>query len=871
MRRLLRRVGYWIRHRQHEEALTEELEFHRSMKQEDLEREGMPPDDAAIHSRRALGNTLAAIERSRETWTWSWLDQFIRDARIGARSLLRAPGFTIFSTLILSIGIGATIIVFAYANAVFFRHLNIPNPAAFVRIYAVGDGAPIGTISYSNYEQYRDRNRSLSQIGIFTTSRARVPLRLNGPRTLPIDIVQPTFASSGLFKGVGAAMVLGRGIEPQDEQAGAPNVVVLNEQAWTQYFAHDPNIVNKTVYLNNTPYTIIGVSPRSLENALSLFPPPASPQLCISVRENTPPQGFVNVAGRLAPGVSRAEAQADLSRIAAQLSVEKKATVGVTVERADLPPSWLVVGLASLASLFLVVVFSVLLIACDDIAIMLLARIAVRQREMGVRVALGGSRMQLIRQLISENILISILGGTGATIFVLLASRLIERLPISLPDTSRIVFDWRVLVFTILISLATTLFFGLRPALASVSRDVVASLYPGAKADKQRQAKVRSNLVIAQIALCTALLIIAAVATQSVTDIAFTDRGYKTDHLLVAEINFAGTAYSRESQLAFYREFLPRLEGTFGIEFASIVSNSENADTIQTAIGSSLPINSIVTDEGYFRTLQVPMIAGRGFNSQDDLSSAPVGVVNQRMAMMLWPKESPIGRSIRTGDGALVEVVGVARDIITGTQPAVGSLAKIAKPTLYRPMSQISRVPPNTIYMRFSRTEGEARRAILGKVAEADPSLLVYNVSTLDDQLEQRLLPLRIIGYVVGIPGMLTLLLGVIGTYGTMAILVAQRRREVGIRIALGAHPSRAVRLILSEGIKSASLGIVLGIVMAAITVLWLSRNISGIDFFHPTAFVAMTLLIMATAGTACYIPARRASRVDPIVVLRED
>ena len=679
MRKLLRRIGYWITHRQQQEALTEEIEFHRAMKQEDLERKGMPPTDATVHSRRALGNILGAIERSREAWAWSWLDQFVRDSRIGARSLLKTPGFTIFSTLILSIGIGATVIVFAYVNSVFFKRLNIPNASAFVKIYGAGEGAPIGTISYAAYKEYRDRNRSLSHIGMYVSSRTGFPLRLDGPRTLPIDIVQPTIASNGLFKAIGVGMLLGRGIEPQDEQAGASNVVVLNEQAWTQYFARDGKILHKTIYLNNTPYTIVGVLPKSFENALLLFPTATGPQITISVRENVLPR-VVNVAGRLAPGVFRTEVQADLSRIAAQLSVENNATFGVSVERADLPPSWLVVGLASLAALFLVVVFTVLLIACDDIAIMLLARITARQREMGIRVALGGSRMQLIRQLVSENILISILGGSGAMIFALLAARLIERLPISLPDASRVVFDWRVLVFAILTSLATTLFFGLRPALACVSRDVVASLSPGAQTDNQRQARVRSNLVVAQMTVCTALLIVAAVATRSVTDIAFTDRGYKTDYLLVADINFDGTAYSRDSQVAFYRDLLPRLEGTPGIEAACVVSNSENIDTFQTATGGNLPINLILIDEGYFRTLQIPLIGGRAFNQQDDPSSAPVGIINRRMAMMLSGTESPIGRTIRMGDGTQVEIVGVAQDIVHGTQPTVGSFGKIAKP-----------------------------------------------------------------------------------------------------------------------------------------------------------------------------------------------
>src|SRR5262245_2765359 len=211
------------------------------MKQEDLERKGMPPADAIIHSRRAMGNTLAAIEGSREVWSWSWLDQIVRDTRIGARSLLKTPGFVIFATLILSISIGALVTVFAYFNSIFFKRLNIPNPAAFVRIYATERLAPI---RFSTYLEYRDRNRSLAQIAVAVLSRTQLPLRMNGPQTLPIDIVQPWIVSNGLFKALDAGMLLGRGIEPEDEQTGAPNVVILNEEAWKRYFGRDTNILN---------------------------------------------------------------------------------------------------------------------------------------------------------------------------------------------------------------------------------------------------------------------------------------------------------------------------------------------------------------------------------------------------------------------------------------------------------------------------------------------------------------------------------------------------------------------------------------------------------------------------------------------------
>jgi predicted permease len=614
------------------------------------------------------------------------------------------------------------------------------------------------------------------------------------------------------------------------------------------------------------------VAPRSLQDAFSLFSAVPTPQFFIPVLEDAALPGVVDIAGRLAPGVSRTQAQADFSRIAAQLSVEKKAPAFASVERSDLPPSRVLGDLATFAALFLVVVFTILLIACDDIAIVLLARIAARQREMGIRVALGGTRVQLIRQLISENILLSILGGAGAMIFMLLASRLIERLPVQLPDTSKAVFDWRVLVFTILTSLAATLFFGLRPALQGINRDVVASLSPGSKTSGRRQGRVRAKLIVGQIAVCTALLITAAVATRAVQGQVFVERGFKTDHLLVADLNFTGAPYDRDSQFAFYRQLLPRLTAAPGIESVSIINNSGfvdgSNDTVQTgAANVSLPMTTMVIDGEYFRTLQVPLRAGRNFNEQDDLNSAPVGIISQKLARVFPPAESPIGRRIRTGNGGSIEIVGVVPDI--GHRGDV----RFAKPVLYRPLNQTQRalISTVTLMVKFSGTAAAAGRIIHDKVSELDPSLLVYNVKTLDDPRAERLLAARIIVYAIGIPGLFTLLLGIVGTYGTMAILVAQRRQEVGIRIALGAQPSTAVRAILGEGIRSVSIGVGWGLAAVTIIVLWLSRNIGEVEFWDPIAFVSMTLLVIITAGAACYIPARRASRIDPMIVLRED
>ncbi len=865
--KLLHRIQYWLNQRRAAAELAEEIESHRLMRQEELEQSGMSKQEAFFASKRAMGNAVLAADQARDVWIWSWLDQLVRDTRIGTRALMKIPGFTISATLILSVGIGAMVTVFTYSNLIFFKVLRIPNPASFVRVYATeGVGRPSGRINYSNYEQYRDRNRSFAEIGLLDANAAQFPLRLNGPGTRPVDFVQSSLVNDGLFKAIGVSMVLGRGIEAGDQRAGAPNVAVLNEEAWRRYFADNPTILNKIIYLNNTAYTIVGVAPKSFEDAVSLFPIPTAPQVFLAVRDNAPPKGAVEVAGRLAPGVSRTAAQADFSRISAQLSLEQNSTVRASVERADLPPSWLLSSAAVLVSFFFVVVCTVLLIACDDIAIMLFARILARQREMGIRVALGGSRLQLIRQLLAENLLLSILGGVGAMIFILLSSRVIERLlPIPLPDISRTVFDWRVLTFTIFASLSTTLFFGLRPALQGVSRDVAASLAPGSN---QRQGQVRSNLVVAQIAVCTAMLITAAVVTRSTQRQVFTVPGLDTEHVWLNDISFIGTSYSRDSQLAFYRQLAPRLMAAPGIVSVSIGS-SRRSDRVKTGTaGGVLEVLTYSIDDQYFRALQVPLVRGRGFREQDNLNSGPVGILNQKMATALFGTQSPIGQIIRTGNETPVEIVGVVRDI------KYNPYAASPVPILYRPLYQLQTTVSGTVtvMVKFSRTAAAANQIIHDTVSKLDSSLFVYRGQTMDDsQSAWARLPSRIIGYAIGIPAVFALLLGIIGTYGTMAILVEQRRREVGIRIALGARPSIAVRAILREGMKSVFIGVGFGIAAVVIILLWLSRNIGDVEFFDPIAFAIMTFAVIATAGTACYIPAKRASRVDPMIVLRED
>lgn len=466
-------------------------------------------------------------------------------------------------------------------------------------------------------------------------------------------------------------------------------------------------------------------------------------------------------------------------------------------------------------------------------------------------------------------------------ILALVTARILENLPfLPIPDAFTVVFDWRVIAFATVISLATTLLFGIRPAVQSVSKDVVISLNPGATG-KDTHSSIRSILVVTQVTVCTAMLITAAVLVRSQTAVSDLDKGFVSDHVLMARVNFQGTNYTPETTLAFYEQLLDCFEGAPGILSACVIENvplvnamagifefgggagstrvrSDNADREQEVYTNRVT-------RGHFGTLTIPLLQGRDFGAQDRANSPGVGIINEALARQLWPGESPIGRHIRLADGSSIEVVGVAKN------SKYRSEVEQPKSALYLPLAQKPLPPVDTLLVKTSREPIAASTLVRSKVAEIDPSLLVYRFRTLDEQLDLRLIFYRIASYIAGVPGALALVLGIIGTYGTMALLVAQRRREIGIRIALGAHPSEAVSLMLRQGMKWTALGLALGISGAFASTFWLSRYIERIIWFDPIAFLATTLVMAATAGAACFIPARQASRVDPMVVLRED
>jgi predicted permease len=485
-----------------------------------------------------------------------------------------------------------------------------------------------------------------------------------------------------------------------------------------------------------------------------------------------------------------------------------------------------------------------------------------------------------MRQLVAENLILSVLGGIGAMIFALATARILERLPfLPVPDAFSVVLDWKVILFATVVSFATTFLFGIRPASQAIGKDVVISLNPGATGETH--ARIRSTLIVTQVTICTAMLITAAVLVRSQDIVRTNDRGFESDHVLLASVNFVGTKYSPEQVRDFYDKAVERLNGTPGIASASIVDSlpvvSSWAGVFQ--FGGTARTLHLRSDAGdrdyaaytsivstrYFSALRIPLIQGRDFELQDSLAAPGVGIINETFARQAWPGESAIGRRLRLEDGSSVQVIGVVR---SGKYKSADESPQLA---LYMPLSQDPQPQANTLVIRTGPAPLAMSSRVRSKIAEIDPNVLVYNIHTFDQRLELGLLIYRIIAYIAGIPGALAFLLGIIGTYGTMALIVAQRRREIGIRIALGAHPSQAVTLVLRQGMKWAALGLLLGIAGGLIATFWLSRYIERVTWSDPAAFAGTAALVALTAATACFIPARRASRVEPMAVLREE
>jgi predicted permease len=815
------------------------------------------------------------------------MDTLFRELGLAARGLNRSRGFTAVAVLTLALSIGANTTIFTWASAVFLEPL--PGVADSGRVLVMqqkepGNNEGYVSLSYPDYRDYRDRNTTLA--GLAVTRNVMVALESDGnPERLYGQIVSGNF-----FDVLGVRASLGRTFAPEDDRApGESPVLVISHAFWQRHFGGDPSVVGRAVRLNKQPFTIVGVMPRefrgsSLGLRLDVWVPvmmqgvvePGSTRL--EERGNRWLEGL----GRLGPGVSRETAQAELTQIAAQIGAERKTeggrgrSVGLfPIARsprgggAVLGPVMLV--LASVVGL-------VLLIACANVANLLLTRAVAREREMAVRLSLGARRRDLVRQLLVESLLLAALGGG---LGVLLASWGEYALQAMLPPTDyplglAVGLNGRALVFTLAVTTIAGLLFGLVPALQATRGTTSGALREGsgAVAGGRRRQRLRNALVVTQVAASVLLLVTAGLFLRSLDKVRSFDLGLDPKGVSLASVDLVSSGYDATRGTAFYRSLLERARALPGVGSVSLVRRvplglGGSSSTTLEIEGYEAPkddpawgyVNNVGPD--FLRTLGIRLVDGREFSVEDDGARPGVIIVNQTMARRYWADGKAVGHRVRL-DESWATVVGVARDTpFTSVQEPPG-------PTFYVPILQRYR-PDATVLLRAQGDTAAYSTALVGAIHALDPSLAVFGLRSLEDHVQASAFRQRLGSQVLGAFGLLGLALAMLGLYGVLAFSVAQRTREMGIRTALGASVATLLRLVLHEGLRLAVLGVVLGAGLALAVGRLFSGLLVGVSPVDPATFAVTIGSLLLAASLACAVPARRATRVDPAVALRHE
>jgi putative ABC transport system permease protein len=815
------------------------------------------------------------------------MENLLHDIRFGIRSLIKRPSFSSIAIVTLALGVGANTAIFSVVNATLLRPLPFDHPDRLVMVWGyipklvqVGNQLPS---SAGNYLGLTKQTQTFEQLAAFRQwswqlTHAGEPEQLQGVRV-----------SANFFDALGATPLLGQKFTADQDQEGAAPVAIISCRLWQREFGRDPNLAGKTLTLNGRTVMVTGVMPSGFE-----FPGGANmiPGLQFATRndiwvplamtaEERNNQGSLNLAllGRLKPGVTTAQAENEARTIEKSLPL---GTIGYTVNLVSLQKQ-MVGNIQRLLLVLLATVALVLLIACANIANLLLARASTRQKEMAIRGALGAGRGRIIRQLLTESILLATAGGLlGFLLAIWGTPLLVSFIPEKVPRVHEISVDLRVLGFACLISLVTGIVFGLAPALQTSRIDLNESLKEGARGTTGglRQNRLRSFLIVSEVALAVVLMIGAALLAKSFARLLEVKPGFDPSHTLTMEVSlptFPPSKYAKDDeQVAFFSQVLDRLNHSPGVVAAGAVlslplTGAQETTDLFIEGRANPPADqrpeadyTIVTPE-YFRALAIPLVKGRQFSDYDRKDSSRVIIINDALAHRYWPTEEPLGRRIRVGfEDSAREIIGVVGDI---KQTA---LSGNTRPAMYMPLQQR---PVGGLSMVI-RTNGDLMslaNIARNEIHSVDPTIPVTNIRTMDEVFSASIEQQRFSMLLVGLFGALALVLAGIGIYGVMGYAVSQRKHELAVRMALGAKTSQVLQLVLKDGLVLASLGVAVGIAGA----FGLTRLMNSLLFdVKPTdgpTFMAIAALLMFVALLASYIPARRATKVDPLVALRSD
>jgi predicted permease len=702
--------------------------------------------------------------------------------------------------------------------------------------------------------------------------------------------------SGNYFDVLGVGTALGRPIIASDDRPGAAGVAVLSDRAWHRRFAGDPGVIGRSVTINGQPYTITGVAAPGFDGALAPLVPDVwvawnAPGLVPSPGRTGSSQSqdrSGHMIGRMQANVIRSQVQADLSTLAAtraQASPQANRSATMTVYPADTLGDEFRGPAAAFVGLLFAVVGLVLLIACINLATLLLARSTARTREICIRLSLGASRRRLIRQLLTESLVVSLLGGILAFVLATVAARAIETaiasVPTPIPLGLDLSFDWRVIAFTAALVISTTMFFGLAPALRAAKTEVLRGLKDAPAMAGPSRSRLRAVLVTTQVAMSAVLLIVGAVLIRSMITARAIDRGFVAEGILTASVDLDTRGYSAERGAQIYEQLLERGQALPGIQSVSAIDivplTLSNSTAVLLKEGQAPPTPERVGElehvyltgvtRGHFRTLGIPLLAGRDFDAGDGAERPLVIIVNETLARRFWPGENPIGKRLRGWDGGnsvgpWMEVVGLAHDskyVTVGESP---------RAFVYRPLAQ-SYTPVPTLLVKTAGAPMTVLPALRAAVHSIDPELALFNVSTLEAATSLSLVPIQAAALLAGGLGVVALLLVAMGLYGVVSHLVRQRTREIGIRMALGAQSGAVVRHLAGQGLRWTVIGLALGIGASLLLTRLLGSLLYGVSATDAISFIGIAGLLTATAYLASYIPARRATRIDPVSTLR--
>ncbi len=811
------------------------------------------------------------------------METLLQDIRYGVRMLLKAPSFSIVATIALALGIGANTAIFSVVNAVLLRPLPFAKSEDLMMVWETDPvrGQKSGSASYPNFHDWRDQNQSFEKMAAYYNSDFIVTGKGDSAR------LQGAVVSSDLFPVLGATPMLGRSFRPEEDKPGeGGRVAILSQGLFESRFGSDPSAVGQSLTLDGNNYTVVGVMPHNFK-----FPVQNDPvDLWTTVAGDgegedpvTAQRGahFLRVIGRLKPGVSREQAQADMTAIGARLEKQypdENLNRNIRLE----PVLEALVGDIRPALLILLgAVGCVLLIACANVANLLLARAMTRHKEMAIRTALGASRLRVVRQLLTESVLLSLAGGAiGLILAVWWSDLLIALGKDDIPRALQVGLDWRVLVFTLLVSVFTGVAFGLVPAFQSTKTELTESLKEGGRGSGEgaRRNRVRGVLVVAELAIAVVLLVGAGLLIQSLWRLQNVSPGFNPENVLTFSVSVPEVKYSTDKQVQFYSDLLKRMESMPGVQAAGAVmplplsgdrfSISFETEGRPVAKGAAPSADFFTIGLGYFKAMGISMLQGREFSERDVKDSPGVIIVSQGFAEKYFPNEDPIGKRIRPGvsthDGQksiMREIVGVVAEVRNR------NLSAPIRPAYYVPHTQI----PFSQMAIVVKTAGDSHAlvsAARNEIASMDRELPMFNVQTMEDYVSAAVSSPRFNSTLLGIFAAVALVLTVVGLYGVMSYSVAQRTNEIGIRMALGAQTRDVLRLIVSQGLRLVVVGLVIGLVGAFALMRVISSLLFGVTARDPLTFAAVAIVLAGVALLACYIPARRASRVDPLEAL---